>query len=60
MRKNSKLQEPLRVVRCYQGISTVHTVVKRWYQQVMLIDIIGEMVVNIKYADKDIYVQTKL
>lgn len=58
--EKSKLQEPLRVVRCYQGISTVHTVVRRWYQQAISTDMTEQTEVSTESADSGISVQIKL
>ena len=59
MKRRNKLQELRKAVHYFPEISIALIAVKRWYQQVTLINMIEQMAVSTEFADRGIYVPIK-
>lgn len=59
MKRRNKLQELRKAVHYFLEISIALIAVKRWYQQVTLINMIEQMAVSIRFAGRDTFAQIK-
>lgn len=59
MKRRNKLQELRKAVHYFLEISIALIAVKRWHQQVTLINMIEQMAVSIRFAGRDTFAQIK-